>query len=205
MEGTGKSALNNYLLKTPGWFTAISGYPTYGQTRKKRRRWYLWQSTHRMCVRTLLHGAGSDRKVLVDRELDRYFVEIWSSEWDSPCRGRVFKRGWWRLHFLLEWTKERRTAWSRNSICHEVSPCQEALRLPKGINDRLMTLQLRIPLKPAIRGANHSVAHEEAQSNRVSDFLDFVCSLFPKATLFDFYFPNLVRAMRQMKFSKTVY
>ena len=35
--------------------------------------------------------------------------------------------------------------------------------------------------------ANYSVAYEETQSNRVSDFRDFVCSLFPKAILFDFY------------------
>ena len=28
--------------------------------------------------------------------------------------------------------------------------------------------------------ANYSVAYEETQSNRVSDFRDFVCSLFPK-------------------------
>ena len=34
---------------------------------------------------------------------------------------------------------------------------------------------------------NYSVAYEETQSNRVSDFRNFVCSLFPKATLFDFY------------------
>ena len=36
--------------------------------------------------------------------------------------------------------------------------------------------------------ANYSVALEEAKSNRVSDFPDFVCFLFPKAILFDFYF-----------------
>ena len=35
--------------------------------------------------------------------------------------------------------------------------------------------------------ANYSLAYEETQSNRVSDFCDFVCSLFPKAILFDFY------------------
>ena len=35
---------------------------------------------------------------------------------------------------------------------------------------------------------NYSVAYEETQSNRVSDFRDFVCSLFPKAILFYFYF-----------------
>ena len=53
----------------------------------------------------------------------------------------------------------------------------------------------RIPLKPALGGvcslANYSVAYEETQSNRVSDFSDFVCSLFPKAILFDFYFTLL--------------
>ena len=50
----------------------------------------------------------------------------------------------------------------------------------------------RIPLKPALAGVcsleNYSVAYEETQSNRVSDFRDVVCSLFPKAILFYFYF-----------------
>ena len=36
--------------------------------------------------------------------------------------------------------------------------------------------------------ANYSVAYEETPSNRDSDFRDFVCSLFPMANLFDFYF-----------------
>ena len=49
----------------------------------------------------------------------------------------------------------------------------------------------RIPLKPALGGVcslvNYSVAYEETQSNQVSEFRDFVCSLFPKAILFDFY------------------
>ena len=35
---------------------------------------------------------------------------------------------------------------------------------------------------------NYSVAYEDTQSNRVFDFHDFVCSLFPKAILFDLYF-----------------
>ena len=69
----------------------------------------------------------------------------------------------------------------------------------------------RIPLKPALgcgNGcgraggswggggslvwslANYSVAYEETQSNRVSDFRDFLCSLFPKAILSDFHFPT---------------
>ena len=55
----------------------------------------------------------------------------------------------------------------------------------------------RIPLKPALGDvctfANYSVAYEETQSNRVSDFRDFVCSLFPKAFLFVWsLFPNAV-------------
>ena len=47
-----------------------------------------------------------------------------------------------------------------------------------------------IPFKSALGEyalANYSVAAEETQSNRVSDFRDFVCSSFPKAILFDFY------------------
>ena len=50
----------------------------------------------------------------------------------------------------------------------------------------------RIALKLALGGgsvwslANYSVVYEETQSNRASDFRDFVCSLFPKAILFYF-------------------
>ena len=36
--------------------------------------------------------------------------------------------------------------------------------------------------------ANYSLAYEETGSNRVSDFRDVVCSLFPKTILFDVYF-----------------
>ena len=36
--------------------------------------------------------------------------------------------------------------------------------------------------------AIYSIAYEETQLNRVSDFRDFVFTLFPKAILFDFYF-----------------
>ena len=50
----------------------------------------------------------------------------------------------------------------------------------------------RIPLKPVLGSvcslANYSVAYEETQSNRVSDFRDFVYSLFPKAILLNFNF-----------------
>ena len=55
----------------------------------------------------------------------------------------------------------------------------------------LVIFKNRIPLKPALGAvcslSNYSVAYEETQSNRVSDFRDFVCSLFPKAILFYFY------------------
>ena len=37
----------------------------------------------------------------------------------------------------------------------------------------------------------HSVAYEESRSNGVSDFRDFVYSLFPKAILLDLYFTPL--------------
>ena len=51
-------------------------------------------------------------------------------------------------------------------------------------------LKNRIPLQPALGGvcslANYSVAYEETQSNRVSDFRAFVGSLFQKATLLTF-------------------
>ena len=34
---------------------------------------------------------------------------------------------------------------------------------------------------------NYSVAYEVTQSNRVFDFRDFVCSLFPKAIFLDLF------------------
>ena len=40
--------------------------------------------------------------------------------------------------------------------------------------------------------ANYSVAYEATQSNRVPDFRNFVCSLFPKAIPFDFHFCSTV-------------
>ena len=47
------------------------------------------------------------------------------------------------------------------------------------------------------------VAYEETQSNRVSDFHDFVCSLFPKAILFFFfYFYLILHAIRLLKRNK---
>ena len=52
--------------------------------------------------------------------------------------------------------------------------------------------EIQIPLKPALRSvcslANYSVAYEETRSNRVPYIRDFLCSLFPKAVLFYFYF-----------------
>ena len=42
-------------------------------------------------------------------------------------------------------------------------------------------------LLPGLFMANYSVAYEETQANRVSDYRDFVWSLFPKVFLFDFF------------------
>ena len=43
---------------------------------------------------------------------------------------------------------------------------------------------------------NYNVAYEETQSNRVSDFRDFVCSLFPKAIHFGFYIRQILDQLR---------
>ena len=61
--------------------------------------------------------------------------------------------------------------------------------LSSGIIDPILVIfENRIPVNPALGGvrshANYSVAYEETLSNRVSDFRDFVCSLFPKALFF---------------------
>ena len=46
-------------------------------------------------------------------------------------------------------------------------------------------ISLRCSQEETCSLANYGVAYEETQSNRVSDFRDFVCSLFLKAILFD--------------------
>ena len=47
-------------------------------------------------------------------------------------------------------------------------------------------------LKTAYAASQTTVlAYEKTQSNQVSEFRNFVCSLFPKAVLFDFYFTLL--------------
>ena len=65
----------------------------------------------------------------------------------------------------------------------------------------------RIPFKPALGEvcslANYSLAYEETRSNRVSDFHDFVYSLFTKAILFDFYFSlEMVRFTIKLAYRK---
>ena len=82
-----------------------------------------------------MDSSGSDRPerrtALAGRELDRYKVEIAALSENSPCRRRAFKRSWCWLHFLLEWTQERRAAWCRSRIRHQVTPRQQALRTSK--------------------------------------------------------------------------
>ena len=81
-----------------------------------------------------------------------------------------------------------------DKIANTVIRAKQAYQVVLTFHGRLITPNLCwiIPLKPALGGvcshANYSVAYEETQSNRVSDFRDcFVCSLFPKAILFNFY------------------
>ena len=113
-------------FKTPCWLTAIL---FSGRARKKKivvipLKIGAWN------VRTFMDSAGSDRPqrrtALVGRELDDC-----SSEWDSPCRGMAIKRSWCWLHFLLEWTQERRAAWSRSRFRHQIKLCQKGLRTSK--------------------------------------------------------------------------
>ena len=54
---------------------------------------------------------------------------------------------------------------------------------------------------------NYGVTYEETQSNRVSDFRDFVCPLFPKAIIFDFYndvFQNGIEHNEAKVFNKCI-
>ena len=78
--------------------------------------------------------AGSDRTqrrtALVGRTWPIQSRDC-SSEWDSPCRRRAFKRSLCWLHFILEWTQGRRAAWSRSRIRHQVTPRQQVLRTSK--------------------------------------------------------------------------
>ena len=62
---------------------------------------------------------------------------------------------------------------------------------PTGSLTQSWLFENRILLKPALGAyaavANYSVAHEGAQSNRVSDFPDFVCSSFQWQSFLTFY------------------
>ena len=64
---------------------------------------------------------------------------------------------------------------------------------PLGLLSHIGYFENRIPLKPALGVyANYSVEYEETQSNQVFDFRNFVCSMFSKAVLFDFYLLSFV-------------
>ena len=52
----------------------------------------------------------------------------------------------------------------------------------------LTILKIEHRLGGAYSLANYSIAYEETLSNRVSDFRDFLCSLFPKAIIFLLFF-----------------
>ena len=84
-------------------------------------------------VRTLMDSAGSDRPqwrtVLVGRELDRYRVEIAAlNETRLAEEGLLKEVG---AGYTFFWAQERRAAWSRSRIRHQVKPRQQALNTSK--------------------------------------------------------------------------
>ena len=64
-----------------------------------------------------------------------HFVCISALFWVFSAFSSVFRSlGVFNLssnRFLLEWTRERRAAWNRSRIRHQVKPCQQALRTSK--------------------------------------------------------------------------
>ena len=74
-------------------------------------------------------------------------------------------------------------------------PLRKTLISGLGLDDMSLALRNRIPLKQARGHMQPTVLHMKRQSNRVSDFRDFLCSLFPKAILFDFYWLAVVQLL----------
>ena len=102
----------------------------------------------------------------------------------SKLNSPIFKLS--KISYLSEWPASLKMIW---------------LKINEAFRKNLINIKQDMPrtrsktdfqLKPALGGVcslvNYNVAYEETQSNRVSDFHDFVCSLFPKAILFYFYF-----------------
>ena len=112
-------------------------------------------------------------------------------------RNLAFGMLFYFILFVLKYTCLLIYAVTRFSICFSIQHCALPFLCIIWLSSLYITLsppwyfENRIPLKLVLGGvcrlANYIVAYEETQLNRVSDFRDFVCSLFPKAIRFDFY------------------
>ena len=83
------------------------------------------------------------------------------------------KRNWCWLHFSLEWAQDRRAAWRWSRFRHQIPPCHKLSGLPKGLNDRLMTL--RLPLSDK---RHATIVNDQPRwGQRRSGFCDFCYTL----------------------------
>ena len=77
-------------FKTPGWLAAISGDPTYRSNKKTK---VIPLTIGAWNVSPLIDSAGSDRPqqgtALVDRELNRYKVEIVAQGETTDCMSLI--------------------------------------------------------------------------------------------------------------------
>ena len=71
-------------------------------------------------------------------------------------------------------------------LSEELRRSQKRVRIIHGKRAIELSRFYCINLEGVCSLATYSVPYEETQSNRVTDFRDFVCSLFPKAIIFYF-------------------
>ena len=138
-------------------------------------------------VRTLMDSAGSDRPqrrtVLVGRELDRYKVEITAlSETRLAEEGLLKEVGAGYTFFWSGRKKEKRhdAGVSFDIKSHLVSKLSG---LPKGINDRLMTLRLPLSGKrhaTIVSAYAPTMTNPDEVKDKFYDDLDSVISITPR-------------------------
>ena len=100
-------------------------------------------------VRTLLDREGTGRPerrtALVAMELEKYKIDIAAlSETRFSESGRLDDMG---LHILLERQAGRGTTRGWSGIRHQKRDLSEAHRMPKAVNDRIMTMTVPLTKK----------------------------------------------------------
>ena len=145
-KGLEKVNLTIAFFKTPGWLIVITGDPTLRSNKNEEDKSDTFNYRRMECAQSngQVLTIPQSRTALVVRELDRYKVDIAAvSETRLAEEGLLKEVGTGYTFFWSERKKEeRREAGVGFAIkSHLVSKLSG---LPKGINDRLMSLRLPV-------------------------------------------------------------